>query len=151
MQKKSAEQSDAKENPRAIESGGASLVVPVIEEQIVIDKYVVETGKVRVSKRITEHEELIDEPIFHEKVNVQRIPINKIIDVAPEVRREDDTLIIPVVEERIFVQKRLVLVEELRIKKETVETHQPQNVTLLKEHVEIIRLADEKDSGEQSL
>ena len=31
-------------------------VIPVIEEQIDIDKEIVETGKVVISKKITEHE-----------------------------------------------------------------------------------------------
>ena len=147
MQEESAEQNATNKKLAPTEDSG-SIVIPVIEEQIVVDKYVVEKGKVRVSKRVTEHEELIDEPVFHEEVKVERVAINKVIDVAPEIRREGDLLIIPVVEEQLFVQKRLVLVEELRVRKETVETHQPQTVTLLKEHVEITRLTDEEKTGE---
>lgn len=148
MQEESAEQNGINKRQTQADTDAAPVVIPVIEEQIVVDKYVVEKGKVRVSKRVTEHEELIDEPIFHEEVKVERVPINKIVDAAPEVRREGDTLVIPVIEEQIFVQKRLVLVEELRVKKETVETHQPQKVTVLKEHVEVTRLADENRPGE---
>lgn len=125
----------------------AATVIPVIEEQVVVDKYVVERGKVRVSKRISEHEEIVDEPVFHEEVRVERVPVNRVIDVAPGVRNEGDTLVIPVVEERIFVEKRLVLVEELRIKKELVETHQPQKITLRKEQVEINRVVGNTESG----
>jgi uncharacterized protein (TIGR02271 family) len=56
-------------------------------------------------------------------------------------------LIIPVVEEQIFVEKRLVLVEEIRVKKELVETHQPQTVTLLKEQIQINRVAGNTEIG----
>ena len=125
----------------------AATVIPVIEEQIVVDKYVIERGKVRVSKRISEHEEIVDEPLFHEEVRVERVPVNQIVESAPPVRNEGDTLVIPVVEERIFVEKRLVLVEELRIKKQLVETHQPQTFTLRKEQVEINRVAGNTESG----
>lgn len=125
----------------------AATVIPVIEEQIVVDKYVVERGKVRVTKRVSEHEEIVDEPLFHEEVRVERVPIDRVVETAPGVRNEGDTLVIPVVEERIFVEKRLVLVEELRVKKQLVETHQPQTVTLRKEQVEINRVAGNTESG----
>ena len=125
----------------------AATVIPVIEEQLVVDKYIVERGKVRVSKRISEHEEIVDEPLFHEEVRVERVPVNQIVETAPPVRNEGDTLVIPVVEERIFVEKRLVLVEELRVKKQLVETHQPQTITLRKEQVEINRVVGNTESG----
>ncbi|HEX8636580.1 MAG TPA: YsnF/AvaK domain-containing protein [Pyrinomonadaceae bacterium] len=125
----------------------AATVIPVIEEQIVVDKYVVERGKVRVSKRVSEHEEIVDEPLFHEEVSVERVPVNRIIENAPAVRNEGDTLVIPIVEERIFVEKRLVLIEELRVKKQLVETHQPQKITLRKEQVEINRVVGNTEPG----
>lgn len=133
----------------AARTNSEATVIPVIEEQIVVDKYVVERGKVRVSKRISEHEEIVDEPLFHEEVRVERVPVNRIVETAPGVRNEGDTLVIPIVEERIFVEKRLVLVEELRVKKELVETHQPQTITLRKEQVEINRVAGNTESGKQ--
>lgn len=128
-------------------SENAATIIPVIEEQLIVDKYVVERGKVRISKRISEHEEIVDEPLFHEEVRVERVPVNRVIETAPAVRNEGDTLVIPVVEERIFVEKRLVLVEELRVKKELVETHQPQKITLRKEQVEINRVVGNTESG----
>lgn len=127
-------------SPELINDSPTTLI-SVIQEEIVVDKYIVEKGKVRVSKRISEHEETIDEPVFHEEVRVERVPVNKVIDVSPSVRQEGDTLIIPVVEERVFVEKRLVLVEEIRVRKEVVESHQPLKIKLLKEQVEINRVA----------
>jgi len=137
---------------RSVENIGdhSATIIPVIQEEIVIDKYIVEKGKVRVSKRISEHEEVIDEPVFHEEVRIERIPVNKVIDVSPTIRQEGDTLIIPIVEERVFVEKRLVLVEELRIRKEVVETHQPLKVTLLREQVEINRVVENKTSTQNT-
>lgn len=133
----------------SVAAAAAATVIPVIEEEIVVDKYVVESGKVRVSKRVSEHEEIVDEPLFHEQVSVERVSVNRVIETAPGVRNEGDTLVIPIVEERIFVEKRLVLVEELRVKKQLVETHQPQKISLRKEQVEITRVAGNTDSGKQ--
>lgn len=124
-----------------------TTVIPLIQEEAVIEKRVVETGKVRISKRIKEYEETVDEPLFREEVTVERIPVNQFIEARPAVRQEGDTMIIPVVEEQVVVQKRLFLVEELHVKKQVVETHQPQSITLLKEEVDIIRSAEDKNIG----
>lgn len=141
MTKNSAAQISQTDNKIGDKFSESAAIIPIIQEEIVVDKYVVEKGKVRVSKRVSEHEEIIDEPLFHEEVQVERVPINKIVDAKPAVRQEGDLMIIPVVEEQVFVEKRLVLVEELRVRKQVIETHQPQTVTLLKEQVEIERIA----------
>lgn len=119
----------------------AAIVVPVIQEEVMFDKQIVETAKIRISKRVSQHEQLIDVPFFREQVSVERIPVNQVVEAAPQVRHEGDTMIIPVVEEQIFYQKRLVLVEELRVRKQIIEEHQPQQITLMKEEVEINRTA----------
>jgi len=150
MKQKLAEEPALGEHRDKLGIDASAIVIPVIQEEIVVDKYIVEKGKVRVSKRVSEYEEIVDEPLFHEEVKVERVPVNKFIDVSPPVRQEGDTLIIPVVEEQVFVQKRLVLVEELHIKKEVVEMHQPQIVTLLKEQVEINRVAENTESAKNT-
>lgn len=124
-----------------------AAVIPVIEEQITVDKQVVESGKVRISKQAREIEKLVDIPLLHEEVSVERVAMNRVVDERLPVRYDGDTLVIPVVEEQVVVQKRLVLIEELHVRKQTIETHQPQRVTLLKEEVEITRSTDNENSG----
>lgn len=116
-------------------------IIPIIEEEAVVEKRVVETGKVLISKRVSEHEEIIDEPLLHEQVSVERVAVNQFVEGHPEIRYDGDTMIIPVVEERLVVSKRLFLVEELHVKKQVIETHQPQQVTLLKTEVDVKRSA----------
>lgn len=129
------------------------LVIPVIEEEVTIGKHVVETGKVRISKQISEREELVDVPLLREEVTVERVPVNLFVEELPPIRHEGDTMIIPVVEEQVIVQKKLMLVEELRVRKQIVETHQPQTVTLLKEEISVTRSAENENlkprSGER--
>lgn len=125
----------------ATQTDGEKLVVPVIAEELAVGKEVVETGRVRISKKISEREELVDVPLLKEEVRVERVPINLFIETLPPVRHEGDTMIIPVVEEQIVIQKKLLLVEELRVRKEVIEHHQPQTVTVRKEEVEITRAA----------
>jgi uncharacterized protein (TIGR02271 family) len=122
--------------------GTPPLVVPVIEETAVIHREVVESGRVRLSKTVQEHEEAIDLTLLHEEVQVERVPINQYVAddaAAPAVRYEGDTLVVPVVRE--VVVKRLLLVEELRVTKHQVETQQTQHVTLRHEQVQVDRLS----------
>lgn len=130
------------------EEKNETLIIPVIEEKAFIEKQVVETGKVQISKRVSEHEKVIDEPLLNERVTVERVQVNQYVDEPPQVRHEGDTMFIPVVEEHLVVKKRLFLVEELRVRKEIVETHQPQSVTLRKEEIDVRRIAEDEISGD---
>lgn len=122
-------------------------VIPIIEERAVFGKEIVETGKVRISKRVSEHEKIIDEPLLHEEVSVERVAVNQFVDTPPEIRQDGDTMIIPVVEEQLVLKKRLFLVEEIHVRKQVVESHEPQRITLLKEEVEVNRSAVSEDSN----
>jgi uncharacterized protein (TIGR02271 family) len=115
-------------------------VIPVIQEQATIKKRVVETGKVRISKRVREYEEMVDVPHFQEEVKVERVPVEQFVDEAPAVRTEGDVTIVPVLEERYVLEKKLVLVEELHIRKERKESHHPQTLKVLKEEVAVERI-----------
>lgn len=114
---------------------GDTLVLPVIAEQLQVEKRQLVTGGVRVSKVVREQQETIDVPLLQEDVQVERVPINRVVESAPAVRHEGDTMIIPVLEEVLVVEKRLMLKEELRIVRRRTETNQPQHVTLRREEV----------------
>lgn len=107
----------------AIEHGD-TISIPVIEEELEVQKRQVETGTVRVNKIVSEREEVIDQALSKERAKVERIPINRIVDEALNSRFENNTWIIPVYEEVVVVEKRLILREEIRITKEiSVEQH----------------------------
>lgn len=117
------------------------MVIPVIEEQWQVEKNMVETGKVLISKQVREENVQVDVPLASEEVDVQRVPVNQYLDTPPPaVRYDGDTMIVPVLREEIVVQKRLVLVEELRITKRRVQKQESQQVTLRREEVKIDRI-----------
>lgn len=125
---------------RAGESQEEVVVIPVIAEEIGVSKQQVTTGRVRISKHVHENEQVIDTPILREEVDVQRVPVNRQVEQAPEVRYEGDTMIIPVLEEVLVVEKRLMLKEEVRVTRKHSQVQQPQHVTLREEEVEVQRL-----------
>ena len=122
----------------------AMLVVPIIEEEIDIQKQQVETGKVRITKTVHEREVVVDEPLWCDEVEVERNPIERLVEEAIPVRYEGDTMIVSVMEEVLVVEKRWRLKEEIHLRQRRVERHQPQRVTLRREeaHVEHINLRE---------
>jgi uncharacterized protein (TIGR02271 family) len=116
-----------------------TLVVPVVEESLSVRKRAVPTGVVRVHKTVREREEVVDEPLMRERVDVERVAVNRVVEAAPEVRREGDVLIIPVLEEVLVVEKRLMLKEEIRLTMQKGEFREPQTVTLRSEEISIER------------
>lgn len=119
---------------------GESVSLPVIEEQLKVDKEIVETGKVHISKKVHEEEEMIDLPGSREELDIERVAINQYVEEAPPaIRHEGDKMIIPVLREVAVVEKRLVLVEELHVTKRQVKTEDRQSVSLRKEEVNVDR------------
>jgi uncharacterized protein (TIGR02271 family) len=114
-------------------SKDASKVIPIIEEELLVEKRLIESGGVTVSKHVHEHEEVIDEPLRQEQVTVERHPINQRVETAPSIRREGTTLIIPIVEEILVVEKQLFLKEELHIILQQTEVRQSQRVKMRRE------------------
>jgi uncharacterized protein (TIGR02271 family) len=76
-------------------------------------------------------------------VTVERITLGQPIDAVIAPRQEGDTLIIPVLEEMLVVEKRLVLKEEIRITKRRVEETEQARILLREEHVDIEELGDD--------
>lgn len=115
------------------------IVIPLAAERVAIGKRVVETGGVRITKTVTEREETADVPLLSDHVEVERVAVNRVLDTPPEVRRDGEVLIVPILEEVLVVEKRLMLREELHIRMTREETHQPQQVILRREDVQIER------------
>jgi len=133
--------------PREDDAQPPHTVVPVLVEEIEIQKRVIETGTVRLTKVVHEQETLVDESLFREEVEVTRVPIHRVVDAPIPVREEHDTLIVSVLEEVLVVEKRLMLKEEIHIRTHRVETRQPQQVTLRREEVSVERVLNTETSA----
>jgi stress response protein YsnF len=70
---------------------------------------------VRIIKLVREREVVVAVPRVHEDVTVDRVTLNRMVDAPVAVRQEGDTLIIPLLEEGVVMEKRLRAKEELRI------------------------------------
>jgi uncharacterized protein (TIGR02271 family) len=116
---------------------GNVLRIPVIEERLRATKRQVDLGELRIHKYIEELEEVIRQPVTRDDLVVERVPINRQLDAPVESRTEGDWLVIPIMEEVLVVQKRLMLAEEVRIRKRQISEEQEIRETVRRERVEL--------------
>jgi uncharacterized protein (TIGR02271 family) len=105
------------DSPTAQDPLEETEVIPLAEEELRVDKRTVTTGKVRIRTIVDVETELARATLDGEKVEVTRVPVDRMVDQPPDIRTENDVTIIPIVEEVLIVEKRLVLKEELHVRK----------------------------------
>ena len=130
------------------ELGEAEAVLRLAEERLEVAKRVVETGRVRVRRTTAEKVQKVSVPLSSDTYEVTRVPIGKEVKTTPAVRETKTEIIIPVVEEVLVVERRLVLREELHIRKvRSVERHS-EEFTLRVQEATVERVAPQNsDAG----
>lgn len=125
----------------------APATLEVVEEQLSVGKRSVDTGRgVRIHKTVSEQPVQVDEALLRDAVEVARVPVGRLADPGetPAPHYEGDTLVIPVLEEVLVVERRVRIREELRITRSRHEQRHQENVLLRSEQVNIERF-DETD------
>src|SRR4051794_37641468 len=89
--------------------------VELVEEQATVRRPEVERGGVRVTIRVEELTQALETSLTEETITVEREPADEVVDVAPEPIDDGTTLVIPVIEEFVVLQKKFRIRERLRI------------------------------------
>jgi stress response protein YsnF len=126
--------------------GMAPEKIAVVEETAVVDKVRQVTGVVRAKTETREEPVIVDESVLAEQVIIERVPMDRWVDHPVAVREEGDTTIIPVVEEVVILEKRLKLVEEVRVTKQKTTRNKPQTVMVRRQKVVVERLPGSDDA-----
>lgn len=113
--------------------------IPLVEERLQVGKRQVESGRVKVRVAVDTREEIVPAELAHDEVEIRHVPRNVAVTELPGVRLEGETTIIPVVEEQLVVEKRLVLVEEIHVVRRSRTAVEEIPVTLRSERAEIER------------
>lgn len=119
-------------------------------ETLVVTKRIVTGATVQVSTVTREVEQAVDEQLDHELVDVERVPIGRIVEAVPEIREEDGVTIVPVVEEVVVVERRLVLKEEVRITRRRVQSRHVETASLRKQEAVVTRTSPGESPASQS-
>ncbi len=120
-------------------------VIPVWLEEVQVGKRWRDAGYgVRVHKQTQQSKQEVRQDLTHEDIEVRHVPMDQVVslDAAPMVRQEGDTLIIPITEEILVVQKRLRIKEEVHITKIRHTTVHSETVPLTSQTVCIERFDD---------
>jgi len=110
------------------------LRVQRTEEELAAGTRKREAGALRVRKRVRTDRETIEVPTRHEEVYVERVPAS---GEATEAEIGDEEVSVPVTEEEVVVEKRPVVKEEVRIRKEVVEDTEVVEEDVRREEVEV--------------
>jgi uncharacterized protein (TIGR02271 family) len=126
------------------------VVVRLYEEQASITKRRIVSGRVKVSRVTREHEQLLNESLAREQVEIDRTPIGKPIEAMPKIREEGDVIVIPVVEEILVVERRLVLKEEVRVRRVRSNENHQERVMLRRQEALVTRSPVEPPAAERA-
>lgn len=119
-------------------------MVPLVEEALRLGKRVVETGRVRISVATETEERLVRETLHGQRAEVERVTLDRELEpgeAVPLARREEDgTLVLPVLEEVLVIERRLVLREEIRMRTVATEETYETTVPLRRQRAAVERL-----------
>jgi uncharacterized protein (TIGR02271 family) len=118
--------------------GTDEIDVPVVEEQLDVDKRQVERGSVRVHKDVVEKDVQVNVPVREEHIRVERHAAtgDHAADIGDHAFEEED-IEIPLRGEEVEVSKRPVVTEHVRIGKEVEERDERVTGRVRREDVHI--------------
>ena len=122
------------------------VVLPLVEEELRVTKRESVAGRVRVRTVTESVEQLARQELQGERVEVERVPVDTLVEPgapAPQVRTEGNVTILPILEEVLVVERRLLVKEELRITRRSTNEIAEIPVTLRKQRAVVERLDSE--------
>lgn len=112
----------------------------IFAEELSVGKETVETGRLLVSKQTHTRDVEVDERLAKEDAEIETIPIGRQIFEMPAIRHEGDTTVVPIVEEVLHTERRLILKEEIRITRRKTTEQFHDRVTLRYQEAVITRV-----------
>jgi uncharacterized protein (TIGR02271 family) len=106
-----------------------------------------EAGRMNVRKTVRTEREQVRVPRRREEIDIERVPGQG--REASEAEIGEEEIVVQVFEEEVVVSKRVVLKEEIRIRKKVVEDEEVVEVDLRKEEVDI-EDNTERDAGRRA-
>ena len=129
-------------------------VIPLAEESVSVSKREVETGQVRVALSTDIETVIAREMLRGCRIEVDRVSVNRALpdgEPAPQSRQEGDMLVIPIVEEKAVVVKRLVVTEEVRLRFVTAETPFEKEVSVRRQRATVDRVTPDASNTDPAM
>jgi uncharacterized protein (TIGR02271 family) len=110
------------------------------EEELRVDTTRREAGALRVRKRVRTELESVEVPVRREEVYVERVPVSREASAEIKIGEDEigeDEIVVPVIEEEVVVEKRPVVKEEVRIRKDVVEDTEVVEEDVRREEIDV--------------
>ncbi|WP_329470028.1 DUF2382 domain-containing protein [Exiguobacterium sp. 9-2] len=107
------------------------------EERLNVDKERVQTGEVNVSKHVVEDQQSIEVPVEREEVYVERRKVDHNASGTDAFVDENDSIHVPLSEEKVVVSKEDVVSEEIVVGKRKVRDTETVSETVRREEADI--------------
>jgi uncharacterized protein (TIGR02271 family) len=119
-------------------------VIELRQEELVPHTEVEEVGEARIRTWIQEVPARLEVDAYSEEVEVEHVPVGQVVSERKPPWQEDDVLIVPIYEEQLVVSKRLVMREQIRVRRIGTQRRELFEDTLRRERVDI---EDPQDTG----
>jgi stress response protein YsnF len=117
-----------------------AVVVPVVEERVEVGSEITPAGTVRVRIEVEQGRERVDLADVREEYQPSVHAIGRPVDARRDAYLDGDDVVIPVYEERVVIERRLFLKEEIRLRRGRHVFHQEQDVPVRRERAVFERL-----------
>jgi hypothetical protein len=132
--------------PGGRKKGSTDTILSLVEEGLRVTTREGAPVRVRVRTVTETFDDLVRQELLGQRVEVERVHLDRMVDhgaPAPQVRIEGNVTILPILEEVLVVEKRLVLKEELRITRHETKEVAETPVTIRKQRAVVERLNSE--------
>ena len=127
-----------------------SGTISLLEEELHLGKTEVVTDHVHVRTSVEHRNLVIEDSLLRGDLSIERVAVELMVTASPEPRYEGDTLIVSVVEERLVIEKRLFVVEELRIARTSSSVPVSISETVRVMHATVERTPTSSTTGNES-
>jgi uncharacterized protein (TIGR02271 family) len=125
-------------------AGPDEQTIQLRQEELVPHKELREVGEARIRTWVQNVPARLEVDAYTEEVEVEHVPIGQVVSERRAPWQEDDVLIVPIYDEQLVVSKRLVMREQIRVRRVGSQRRELFEDTLRREQVEI---EDSEHSG----
>jgi uncharacterized protein (TIGR02271 family) len=111
------------------------LRIPLAREEFTATTRPIRGGSVRIAKRVVTEDQILEVPVTEEEIRVERRVVERAGDASGAEAFEQIVIEIPLYRERLEVQKRTRMSDEIIVTKETTQRTERVRDTVRREEV----------------
>jgi uncharacterized protein (TIGR02271 family) len=118
-------------------SDGSEIRIPLMREELGIEKVARESGHVRIHKTVRTEEKHFSVPVTREEIVIEHVAVGRDAGLTGEVAFREDTVDVPLYEEEVRVSKRPIVEEEVVVRTVAQSVEREGSAMLRHEEAEV--------------